>query len=131
MKLTRNFDSTEFGCACKCGGNITMEFARKMQELRDACGFALPITSGFRCSVHNKKVGGAPGSRHLYGTAADIGTSGMTSLQRLQLINHAFCLGFVGIGVGETFIHVDIRPGVVVFWLYPPGKISGGGDGIR
>ncbi len=128
MKLTRNFDSTEFGCACKCGGNITMEFARKMQELRDACGFALPITSGFRCSVHNKKVGGAPGSRHMYGDACDISIGGMTGLQKLQLINHITHLGFSGVGLSALFIHVDTRPGPVTVWFYPMGTFSGGGE---
>ena len=127
MKLTRSFDSTEFACRCKCGGNVTMDFARRMQELRDACGFALPISSGFRCSTHNKSkaVGGAPDSRHLYGDAADISTASMTSLQKLQLINHATQLGFTGIGLAPGFIHVDTRQGPVTLWFYPQGKISG------
>lgn len=128
MKLTRNFDSTEFACPDLCGGNVTMEFARKMQELRDVCGFALPISSGYRCSVHNKKVGGAPGSRHLYGTACDISTGGMNSLQKLQLINHAVMLGFTGIGLSPVFVHLDTRPGAVTLWFYPIGQISGGGE---
>ena len=128
MKLTRNFDSTELQCQDLCGGNVTMDFVRKLQELRDACGFSLPISSGFRCSEHNKKVGGAPGSRHMYGDAADISTGGMTSIQKLQLINHATQLGFTGIGLSPVFCHVDTRPGPVVLWFYPIGKSSGGGE---
>ena len=104
-----------------------MEFIRKLQELRDACGFSLHINSGFRCSTHNKKVGGEADSRHLYGDASDIGTIGLTSLQKLQLINHATQLGFSGIGLASTFVHVDTRPGDVVLWFYNTGKISGGG----
>jgi uncharacterized protein YcbK (DUF882 family) len=126
MKLTRNFDSTEFACPCKkCGGNITLEFARKMQELRDACGFALPISSGYRCSDHNKKIGGAPSSRHMYGTACDISTIGMTGIQILQILEHARHLNFTGFGLASTFIHLDTRPGAIIVWYYASGKFSG------
>lgn len=127
MKLTKNFDSTEFACKCgKCDGNVTIEFARKMQLLRDTCGHKLPITSGYRCAEHNKKVGGALDSRHIYGDAADISTAAFTGRQYCELIGHALDCGFTGIGLGVGFIHVDTRAGDVVVWHYPAGKTSGG-----
>ena len=126
MKLTKNFDSTETHCSCgQCGGNVTMEFIRKLQLLRDICGHSLPIDSGYRCATYNKQIGGAGDSRHVYGDAADIGVTGMTHRQYLELIGHAVQLGFTGFGLGIGFLHLDTRPGDVVVWHYPPGKTSG------
>lgn len=42
-----------------------------LQPLRNALGCPIVITSGFRCAVLNKKVGGTAASQHLYGQAAD------------------------------------------------------------
>lgn len=42
-----------------------------LQPLRNALGCPIIISSGFRCAVLNKKVGGAAASQHLYGQAAD------------------------------------------------------------
>lgn len=43
-----------------------------LQPLRNALGCPIVITSGFRCAVLNKKVGGQPNSQHLMGQAADL-----------------------------------------------------------
>ena len=126
MKLTRNFDSTETGCRCGCGGNVTMDFIHKLQELRDTLGFTLLITSGYRCATYNKKIGGALDSRHIYGDAADISTLGLTGMQKIDLIKVARSLGFTGFGMHPAFQHLDTRPGAIAVWFYPDGKISGG-----
>lgn len=42
-----------------------------LQPLRNALGYPIIISSGFRCAVLNKKVGGTAASQHLYGQAAD------------------------------------------------------------
>lgn len=42
-----------------------------LQPLRNALGCPIIISSGFRCAVLNKKVGGTAASQHLYGQAAD------------------------------------------------------------
>lgn len=42
-----------------------------LQPLRDYLDSPVKITSGFRCAVLNKKIGGAKNSQHLYGQAAD------------------------------------------------------------
>ena len=50
----KNFNQDEM--ACKCGCNVSAmseEFMVKLQKLRDECGFALPINSGYRCAKHN------------------------------------------------------------------------------
>lgn len=43
-----------------------------LQPLRNALGCPIVITSGFRCAVLNKKVGGQPSSQHLMGQAVDL-----------------------------------------------------------
>lgn len=43
-----------------------------LDPLREAWKSPIRVTSGFRCGVLNKAVGGASTSAHLYGLAADI-----------------------------------------------------------
>ena len=42
-----------------------------LDPLREAMGFPLVITSGYRCTDLNRDVGGSPTSQHLLGLAAD------------------------------------------------------------
>lgn len=49
-----------------------------LQPLRTALGYALIVTSGYRCKALNKAVGGVSDSAHLYGYAADIQIKDMT-----------------------------------------------------
>lgn len=43
-----------------------------LDELREAWGSAIRVSSGFRCVALNNAVGGVQGSAHQYGNAADI-----------------------------------------------------------
>lgn len=52
--------------------NIWTLCSEVLQPLRDAMGFPITITSGYRCPTLNMIVGGVEGSQHLNGTAADI-----------------------------------------------------------
>ncbi len=106
--LSKNFNRSEFACK-HCGQVIVSpELVRKLQELRDRLGRPVTITSGYRCQVHNRAVGGASQSQHMLGTAADIVVSGMTPAQVAQV---AEGIGFGGIGRYKTFTHVDVRAG--------------------
>ena len=119
-QLTKNFTTSELECECGCGGcEMDMEFMKVLQDLRDACGFPLEINSGFRCKEHNRKVGGAPGSRHFHGDAVDISTHGLSKEQRekLQRLVNSFKT-ITGIGTANSFIHIDTRPGQRVTWTY-------------
>ena len=118
-QLTKNFNSNEFDCKCgKCHARINLDFVKKLQELRDICGFPLPIASGVRCATHNAAVGGAPASRHLYGDAADITWTQMDGTAKLCLIKMATRVGFTGFGIASTFLHLDMRAGDPVVWTY-------------
>ena len=56
----------------------------------------------------NKKVGGAKYSQHVQGKAADIVISGVTPY---EVAKYAESLGAGGIGLYNSFTHVDVRPG--------------------
>ena len=67
-----NFRKEEFKCPC-CGSygkGIATTLLDTLQALRNKYG-NLIVTSGYRCSSYNKKVGGATNSAHLKGQAAD------------------------------------------------------------
>ncbi|MFE4539615.1 D-Ala-D-Ala carboxypeptidase family metallohydrolase [Streptomyces scopuliridis] len=92
----------------------------KLEAMRHALGDQpLRVTSGFRSTACNNAVGGAAGSRHLYGDAADIG-SGPHSLCTLAQAarNHGFN-GILGPGYPghDDHAHVDHRPSR--YWSAP------------
>lgn len=106
----RYFLPREF--ACKHCGSILVDtdLLKLLDKLRERCGFALPILSGYRCSAHNQKVSTTgPNGPHTTGKAVDVAVS----RQRAHdVLTHALALGFTGIGVqqkGATrFLHLDI-----------------------
>lgn len=119
MKLTDHFESDEFLCHCgKCGDGNRMqpEFIFKLQRMRHLIDRPIVITSGYRCRFHNIDIGGHPGSQHVLGNAADLMVEG--SAHRYDLLRYATEVGFTGIGVASTFVHVDCRKTQPVSWIY-------------
>ncbi|GAB6181739.1 D-Ala-D-Ala carboxypeptidase family metallohydrolase [Desulfotomaculum defluvii] len=108
VKLAPHFEEREFACRC-CGMvNVSMELVTKLEEMRQAIGKPIIVTSGYRCPLHNRAVGGAINSYHIRGLAADIKVAGCTAEQLAAL---AVRFGFDGIGIYRkgNFIHVDVR----------------------
>ena len=85
----------------------------RLEDLRKRCGGRpLVIISGYRGIVHNRRVGGAQHSQHLYGAAADIPEGYAT-------VEEAIMSGFTGIGSkGPWAVHVDVRSGPLARWKY-------------
>ena len=112
------FKEEEFACPC-CGENKTKQILMlTIDQLRDAVGQPLTISSGFRCPKHNEAVGGKSDSAHLKGLAVDIVCE--NSHLRFLLVKHALKLGFVRIGAAHKFLHLDMageKP-IQVIWLY-------------
>jgi uncharacterized protein YcbK (DUF882 family) len=107
IKISKNFSLHEF--ECKDGSNLVKideELIEKLQQLRDRIGLPITVHSGYRTPEHNKKVGGSPNSQHLEGKAADISVKGWTPKKLAELTE---IVGFNGIGIYETFVHVDVR----------------------
>lgn len=124
MQLTKNFTRQEFACnganCCNHSSPINPRLVCALQVLRDCAGVPLHITSGFRCNKHNKVVGGANNSQHVYGIAADIRTPKGFAPRTLFVLAETTGL-FDGIGVYDWGIHVDLRS-IKARWDYRTKK---------
>tara|TARA_Y100000004_G_C8937832_1_gene422872 strand:+ start:153 stop:500 length:348 start_codon:yes stop_codon:yes gene_type:complete len=110
------FKVSDFDCQETGENEMNAEFLKKLDHLREVCGFPFYITSGYRSPNHSiEKAKRTPGT-HAQGIAADIAVSGGS--QRMQIVKHAVALGFNGIGVAKGFVHVDIRDSHPVCWSY-------------
>jgi len=111
--LSKNFSRHEFACRCCDRAEINQRLVDALQELRDLAGLPVRVTSGYRCSEHNRAIGGATRSQHLLGTAADISVRGMTPTEMYLLAEdvEAFRNGGIGVYPDKGFIHVDVRDG--------------------
>lgn len=109
-RLSKDFRRAEFTCHCGCGFDTPdSALVAGLQELRDALGRMVTINSACRCAQHNKKVGGVPDSQHVYGKAADIVVQGMSPQDVLRAAEGIDVFERGGIGVYDTFVHVDVR----------------------
>ena len=109
VNLTANFESTEFDCngkGCCSETKVDEKLIEYLQKIRDHFGKPVTINSAYRCAKHNKKIGGASKSKHLYGQAADIKVSGVKPLKVAQ---YAESIGIKGIGQYSNFVHIDTR----------------------
>ena len=114
VSLSANFKASEFSCkgsGCCSTVMIDEQLVVYLQKIRDHFGKSITITSGYRCSTHNSRVGGATGSRHTKGQAADIVVSGV---KPSEVAKYAESIGIKGIGLYETnadghFVHIDTR----------------------
>lgn len=73
MKLTTNFIAREFACQDNSDLVIINNLVPVVcQIVRNWFGYSFTPTSAFRTVSHNKNVGGASRSNHIYGMAVDI-----------------------------------------------------------
>ena len=79
-----------------------------LEQIREAAGGVVTINSGYRSPAHNAAVGGVSSSQHLYGRAADIVVAGASPLLVGQIAEY-YLDRRGGIGVYQTFTHVDTR----------------------
>lgn len=123
MKVSENFDSSEFTCKCgECdGGGVKWLLIRNLETLREVVGRPIKVTSGYRCSEHNRKVGGVTDSFHTKGLAADIVCEGLSTDELAAKASKVFNLGGVGYYPKEGFVHVDVR-GARARWTKQGGK---------
>ena len=112
----RYFSLKEFDCQHTGANEMDMEFLRRLDELRDACGFPFRITSGYRAPSHPIEAKKKKSGTHSQGIAADIAVT--DGAQRYTLVSEALRLGFTGVGVARGFVHVDLRETTPVIWLY-------------
>jgi uncharacterized protein YcbK (DUF882 family) len=101
------FKCEDFDCSHTGLNKIQPELVEKLDELRESCGFPFIITSGYRDPSHPEEIKKKKAGTHSQGIAADIKVA--NGAQRYAIVKHAIALGFNGIGVANSFIHVDLR----------------------
>lgn len=89
--------------------------------IREEWGKPIPISSGYRCSQYNEKIGGSRLSAHVFGLALDCDVDNVDEVKSLVTIIEQL---FPNLRRGEytdsgTFIHLD-----VAYFIYPKASHS-------
>ncbi len=109
VKLSKNFKSIELDCNgvnCCSKTLIDSQLIIFLQKIRNHFKQPIIISSGYRCGTHNARVGGAKYSKHTLGKAADIVVKGVPTR---EVAKYCESIGIKGIGLYETFVHIDTR----------------------
>lgn len=108
-KISTNFRAREFDCqgrGCCSTTPIDEKLVNYLQQIRTHFGKPVHITA-YRCKTHNAKVANAaPNSYHCYGQAADFHIDGVAPA---DIAKYAESIGIKGIGLYDTFVHIDTR----------------------
>lgn len=111
------FTLEEFNCQETGENKMSTNFLIMLDMLREECGFPFHITSGYRSTSHSIEASKPTPGVHSRGIAADIKV--LNGTQRYIIVEKAIELGFKGIGVAKTFVHVDLRDSdYPVMWSY-------------
>ena len=116
-QLTEHFNVSEF--RCKCGGThdtkLDTALVEKLEQLFKVLDCSkIIVNSGYRCSTHDKNVGGSGVGQHVNGTAADIvcydksGNRISSKLVSCAAQDISFG-GIANIDGTYTATHVDVR----------------------
>ena len=112
----RYFKLSDFNCQETGNNEMSEEFLEKLDDLRHKCGFPFIITSGYRDPTHSIEARKAKAGTHARGIASDIRIN--NGNEAYDIIKNAQSMGFTGIGLAKSFVHVDIRQGMPVIWSY-------------
>tara|TARA_X000001382_G_scaffold18280_2_gene11259 strand:+ start:1119 stop:1472 length:354 start_codon:yes stop_codon:yes gene_type:complete len=117
MSKYKYFAVADFDCQETGENKIEDEFVRKLDSLRDVCGWPFIVTSGFRDASHSVEIiKPNGGGYHTKGIASDIKVLG--GKMRYEIVSNAIKHGFTGIGIAKTFVHLDIREDTPMIWTY-------------
>ena len=118
-QISPHFKASEF--QCKCSGKhdfiISEELVEMLERLRaDLNCSSIRVSSGYRCSAHDKAVGGKGNGKHTLGLAADVCCFGQDGKPISSKIVSCAAqdLGFHGIAnihAAYTYTHLDMRTG--------------------
>ena len=118
-QLSAHFNASEFRCKCGKAHDTLLadELVSKLEQLYAALNCSkIIVTSGFRCSMHDRSVGGDGTGQHTKGNAADVCCYGQDGL---PISSKTVCckaqdIGFGGIAnitPAYIYTHVDVRSG--------------------
>lgn len=108
--MVTHFSRNEAACKCGCGfAAMDRELLEVLEDLRSFLDRPIIVTSWCRCEQYNRRVGGAPGSYHVKGMAADICPKDLDPDIAANYFETAYP-GVYGIGRYDTWVHIDVRP---------------------
>lgn len=109
QKIATNFRAREFDCqgrGCCTETKVDEKLVQYLQQIRDHFGKPVYLTA-YRCKTHNARTpNAAPNSYHVYGQAADFHIDGVVPA---EIAKYAESIGIKGIGLYDTFVHIDTR----------------------
>ena len=116
----KNFPVSDLRCKCPiCKGqlpNHCEDWALdKLQAIRDEYGQPMVITSAFRCREHPSEAKKKFPGMHNAGIAFDVAIPWGGA--RARFIAIAMKHGVMGIGIANSFVHIDFRP-THMSWTY-------------
>jgi zinc D-Ala-D-Ala carboxypeptidase len=111
MKMYKYFTEDELKCSHTGECKMDKDFMKVLDEIREECGFAFVITSGYRSPKHPIEAKKSRPGAHASGKAVDI----LVHMeQAYKVVEVALRFGIKRIGVsqkgdvGARFIHLDM-----------------------
>lgn len=111
-KVSEHFAFSEF----KCTDNsrvvvLNKELVSVLEAIRTHFNKPVHINSGYRTVSYNSKLkNSSPKSQHTHGNAADIRITGVAPIALYNWLDSSY-RNSLGIGLYDTFVHVDVRDG--------------------
>ena len=104
--INSHFSRAEIACHCGCGfDSVDAELLDLMEKIRDIIGPYVP-NSVCRCIVHNRNVGSTDLSQHVRAKACDVPCDDPNALY--DILDDLYPDTY-GLGIYESFVHVDVR----------------------
>lgn len=117
----KHFMMDEFDSPDSPGSGARMDphFLQLLDDMREEAGIPFRINSGYRTTAYNATLrDSSPNSAHTRGLAADIRAE--SGREKYLIVSAAIKNGVKRIGIGKTFIHLDVDgtlPNSTI-WLY-------------
>jgi len=112
LNITEHFLYSDIACPCCDRLKIVPALFRHMtmlERLQAEVGFKITVISGYRCELHNRRVGGSAKSWHLL-FATDVAPEDGGADRVRAVYEAALDSAFGGIGRYDGHIHLDLRP---------------------
>lgn len=123
LQFSAYFTSLDFQCPCSHPHEnvISISLIDKLNDVRHTLNSPIIVTSGYRCELYQQELKArgyetAKGtSPHQLGNAVDIAIKDLSKFdQLLKLCENEF----KAIGVGNGWLHVDMRSDAIRRWKY-------------